>query len=52
MFHLKETELIDELDGIITSGDFYSRAYQEGTHLLFLWKSTFTVVMVHAYQQG
>jgi len=36
MFHLKETDLIDELDGILTIGDFYSRADQEGCHLLFI----------------
>ncbi len=36
MFHLKEEDLIDELDGVLTIGDFYSRADQEGTHLLFI----------------
>ena len=36
MFHLKEEDFIDELDGILTIGDFYSRADQEGTHLLFI----------------
>ena len=36
MFHLKESDLIDELDGILTIGDFYNRADQEGTHLLFI----------------
>ncbi len=36
MFHLKENDLIDELDGILTIGDFYNRADVEGTHLLFI----------------
>ena len=36
MFHLKEEDLIDELDGILTIGDFYARANAEGTHLLFI----------------
>ncbi len=36
MFHLKEEDLIDELDGILTIGDFYNRADQEDTHLLFI----------------
>ena len=36
MFHLKEADLIDELDGILTIGDFYSRADQDGCHLLFI----------------
>ncbi len=36
MFHLKEEDLIDELDGILTIGDFYNRANQEGTHMLFI----------------
>ncbi|MEP0132064.1 MAG: DsrE/DsrF/DrsH-like family protein [Eudoraea sp.] len=36
MFHLKEEDLIDELDGVITIGDFYGRANEEGTHLLFI----------------
>lgn len=36
MFHLKEEDLIDDLDGILTIGDFYSRADQEGCQLLFI----------------
>ena len=36
MFHLKREDLIDELDGILTIGDFYNRADQEGCHLLFV----------------
>lgn len=36
MFHLKREDLIDELDGILTIGDFYSRADQEGCQLLFI----------------
>lgn len=36
MFHLKEEDLIDDLDGILTIGDFYNRADEENTHLLFI----------------
>jgi len=36
MFHLKESDLIDDLDGILTIGDFYGRANEEGCHLLFI----------------
>lgn len=36
MFHLKEKDLIDEIEGILTIGDFYNRADQEGTQLLFI----------------
>jgi len=36
MFHLKEADLIDDLDGILTIGDFYSKADQDGTQILFI----------------
>jgi peroxiredoxin family protein len=36
MFHLKEEDLIDDLDGILTIGDFYNRADQEGVQMLFI----------------
>lgn len=36
MFHLKREDLIDEIEDIITVGDFYARADQENTHLLFI----------------
>jgi peroxiredoxin family protein len=36
MFHLKEEDLIDEIDGILTIGDFYNKADQEGTQMLFI----------------
>lgn len=36
MFHLEESDLIDELDGVLTVGDFYERAKGDGTHLLFV----------------
>ena len=36
MFHLEEKDLIDELDGVLTIGDFYNRANEDGTHLLFI----------------
>ncbi len=36
MFHLKKEDLIDKVEDIITIGDFYARADQENTHLLFI----------------
>jgi hypothetical protein len=30
LFHLKKKGLIDQLDGILTIGDLYSRVYQQG----------------------
>ncbi|MCB0735895.1 MAG: DsrE/DsrF/DrsH-like family protein [Bacteroidetes bacterium] len=36
MFHLEREDLLDELDGILTVGDFYKRADREGTHMLFI----------------
>lgn len=36
MFHLDKDKLIDEIDDVITVGDFYARAKGEGTHLLFI----------------
>ena len=36
MFHLKEEDLIEDLDGILTIGDFYSKADVEGTQMLFI----------------
>ncbi len=36
MFHLQEEDLIDEIEGILTIGDFYNRADAEGTQLLFI----------------
>ena len=36
MFHLKKEDLFDDIDGIITVGDFYNRAHGENTHLLFI----------------
>jgi len=36
MFHLKEEDLIDDLDGVLTIGDFYNRATEENTHMLFV----------------
>ena len=29
-------ELVDELDGVLTIGDFYGRAEEEGTHIVFI----------------
>ncbi len=36
MFHLEEKDLIDDLDGILTIGDFYNRANEDGTQMLFI----------------
>lgn len=36
MFHLSEKDLMGNIDGILTIGDFYNRADQEGTQLLFI----------------
>lgn len=36
MFHLSEDKLVDEVDGVITVGDFYNKAKGDGTHLLFI----------------
>ncbi len=36
MFHLKEQDLIDDLNGILTIGDFYNRADKEGVQMLFI----------------
>jgi peroxiredoxin family protein len=36
MFHLKREDLYDDVDDIITVGDFYSKAEGEGTHLMFI----------------
>ncbi len=36
MFHLKTDDLIDEIDDVLTIGDFYARANEDNTHLLFI----------------
>jgi peroxiredoxin family protein len=36
MFKIKEEDLIDDLDGVLTVGDFYERADGERTHMLFI----------------
>ena len=36
MFHLKRSDLADEIDDVLTVGDFYARAGAEGTHILFI----------------
>ncbi|MEZ5007621.1 MAG: DsrE/DsrF/DrsH-like family protein [Chitinophagales bacterium] len=36
MFHLKREDLIEDLDGIITVGEFYERANTEGSHIVFV----------------
>ena len=36
MFDVKEKDLIDELDGVLTVGGFYERAEGDGTHVIFI----------------
>ena len=36
MFHLEKSDLYDDMDGVLTVGDFYQRATGNGTHLLFI----------------
>ena len=36
MFVLKEEDLIDDLNGVLTVGDFYQRAEGEGTQIIFI----------------
>ena len=36
MFDLDEQKLIDDLDGVLTVGDFYERAAGDGTHVIFI----------------
>lgn len=36
MFKLEEEDLIEDLDGILTIGDFYSRADVEGSQIIFI----------------
>ena len=36
MFDLTEEKLYEGIDGILTVGDFYGRAEQEGTHVVFI----------------
>lgn len=36
MFHVTKEDLVDEIDDVITVGDFYDKASGENTHLLFI----------------
>jgi peroxiredoxin family protein len=36
MFHLKQEDLYDDIDGVLTVGEFYGRGEGEGTHMLFI----------------
>ena len=36
MFHLKEEDLYDDIDGVLTVGGFYERAAGEGSYLMFI----------------
>jgi peroxiredoxin family protein len=36
MFDLDESKLIEDIDGVLTVGDFYARAEGEGTHVVFI----------------
>ena len=36
MFNITENDLIEDLDGVLTVGDFYQRADGDGTHVIFI----------------
>lgn len=36
MFHLTKDDMIDDLDGVLTVGDFYQQGQGLGTHMLFV----------------
>ena len=36
MFHYKKDDMVDELDGVLTVGDFYKQGTGLGTHMLFI----------------
>jgi peroxiredoxin family protein len=36
MFHYQREDLIDDLDGVLTVGDFYKQGSGLGTHMLFI----------------
>lgn len=36
MFHYKREDMFEDLDGVLTVGDFYGRAAGQGTHILFI----------------
>jgi peroxiredoxin family protein len=36
MFHYKKEDLYDDVDGVITVGDFYKQGNGVGTHMLFI----------------
>jgi len=36
MFHLKEKDLYDDIDGVLTVGGFYERAAGDGSQLMFI----------------
>jgi peroxiredoxin family protein len=36
MFHYKEEDMFEDLDGVLTVGDFYKQGSGVGTHMLFI----------------
>jgi peroxiredoxin family protein len=36
MFHYKKEDMFEDIDGVITVGDFYNKAQGSGTHMLFV----------------
>ena len=36
MFHLTPDDLYEDIDGVLTIGEFYERAAGEGTHIVFI----------------
>jgi peroxiredoxin family protein len=36
MFHYSKEDMFEDIDGVITVGDFYKKAEGVGTHMLFI----------------
>ncbi len=36
MFHIEESKLIDDLNGVLTVGEFYERAEDDGVQIIFI----------------
>jgi peroxiredoxin family protein len=36
MFHYEKKDMFEDIDGVITVGDFYNKAKGSGTHMLFI----------------
>jgi hypothetical protein len=36
MFHYEKKDMFEDIDGVITVGDFYNKVKGSGTHMLFI----------------